>query len=80
MQMHTTKVTNFAKPTSGQPFTTVEVQIGEDRQITTSMSKHGSSSVTFFFDNPADVIQLATNLHAQASTEELKCQTEKELK
>jgi hypothetical protein len=78
--MHSTKVTNFAKPSSGRPFTTVEVQIGEDRQITTSMSKHGSSFVTFFYDTPADVIRFAITLLVQASTEEPKCQTEKELK
>jgi hypothetical protein len=78
--MHSTKVTNFAKRESGQPFTTVEVEIGEDRQITTSMSKHGSSFVTIFYDTPADVIRFATTLHVQASREELKCQTEKELK
>jgi hypothetical protein len=73
--MHSVKVTNFPQPTTArQPFVTVEIELGEDRHITTLMSKTGTSSVTVFVNSLADVRQLADELQAQVEKEELKCQ------
>jgi hypothetical protein len=77
--MHSTKVTNFTKPSSGKAFATVTVKLGGElgltnQHITTSMSTHGNE-VTIFFDSTAEIRQFATDLLVQASTGEPKCQT-----
>jgi len=66
---HTTKVTNFPESPASKAFANVRVIVGEERHITTSMSKHGSE-VTIFFDSPAEIRQFASDLLTQASMKE----------
>lgn len=73
--MHSVKVTNFPQPTTARKrFATVEITLGEDHHIATSMSNTGTSSVTLFVNSLADVYQMADELKAQVEKEELKCQ------
>ena len=67
--MHTTKVTNFPESSRSNAFANVRITVGEERHITTSMSKHGSE-VTLFFDSPAEIRQFATDLLDQASSDD----------
>jgi len=67
---HSTQVTDFRKPSAGQPFSTVTVKLGGElglstRHITTSMSVLGSE-VTIFFDSIAEIKQFASELLEQA--------------